>query len=123
MARGKATSSEDKAKVISKKIENPDLSTRDIEKTTGVNHMTASRIINDDLWQVVTQSEVIAKLIDDNNKILNITGDRLLQSLADENGNIKFDEFIKARDLALKQNTLVWLQDRWDKEIKVTFEL
>jgi hypothetical protein len=36
--RGKKTSSEDKAKVISSKIANVDNSLRDIEKETGVNY-------------------------------------------------------------------------------------
>ena len=122
MARGKKTSSEDKAKVISKKIENPDLSTRDLERETGVEYTTASRIIKNDLQQVATQSETIAQMIDDNNKILSITWKLLLQKLEDWE-KVRVDEVIKSRDLALKQNTLVWLQDTWDKEIKVTFEL
>jgi hypothetical protein len=81
-----------------------------------------SDIIKRDIWKARNSSETIAKLIDDNNQILNITWDKLLKSLVDENWNIKFEDFIKARDLALKQNTLVWL-DNWKKELVVKFEI
>ena len=64
MAQGKATSTEDKAKVISEYISNPDLSTRDIESITGVDHSTVSRILDKDLQQVATKSERLVRIID-----------------------------------------------------------
>lgn len=120
--RWKRTSSEDKAEVISAKLNNPDLSNRDIEEKTGVNYRTTARIINNDLSQVVSQSEVIARMIDDNNKILDITWKLLLQKLEDWE-KVRVDEVIKSRDLALKQNTLAWLWNDDKKEFIVKFEI
>jgi len=123
MPRWKTTSSEDKAKVIEAKLNNPDLSTRDIEKQTWVEHTTTSRILKNDMQQIATQSETITKLIDDNNKILNITWIKLLEKLADEEWKIRLDELTKARDLAFRQNELTKAMENPDKEVKVTFEL
>lgn len=120
--RWKTTTSKDKAKVIQAKISNPDLSTRDLEEKTGVNYRTTSRIINDDLSQVVSQSETIAKMIDDNNEILNLTWWLLLSKLKAWE-SVRIEEIIKSRDLALKQNKLVEVVDNSGKEIKVTFEI
>lgn len=122
MARWKQTSSQDKAKVIEAKINNPDLSLRDLEEKTGVNHMTSSRIINEDLWQVVTQSEVIAKLLDDNDEIMNLTWWLVLDKLKNWE-SVRLDELLKARDLAFKQNTLARMSDKQKENITVTIEM
>ena len=120
--RGKKTSSEDKTKVIRAKIGNPDLSTRDIEKVTWIPHETNAKIIREDLAQVCTQSETIAKMIDDNNKILNLTWWLLLDKL-NAWESVRIDEIIKSRDLALKQNKLVEVIENKDKEFIVKFEI
>lgn len=70
MAQGKSTSAEDKAKVIKAKIENPDSSIRDIEEKTGINYRTTARILDKDLSQVVTKSERIAKIVDNDLKTI-----------------------------------------------------
>lgn len=64
MAQGKATSAEEKAKVLAYKIEYPDASTRDIEEKTGVDHSTVANILESDLRQLSTKSERIARIID-----------------------------------------------------------
>jgi len=69
--RGKKTSSEKVAEVISKKIENPDLSLRDLEKETWVNYRTNWRIIKEDMSQVVTKTENASKLLDMSLEIVN----------------------------------------------------
>jgi hypothetical protein len=74
------------------------------------------------LPQITTQSEVIAKMIDDNNKILNLTWGLLLEKLENWE-SVRIDEIIKARDLALKQNKLVEVIDNKDKEFIVKFEI
>ncbi len=120
--RGKTTSSEDKAKVIRAKINNPDLSTRDIEDITWINRETNRKIIKEDLPWVVSTSDTIANLIDVNNRILNITWELLLTKL--ENWEkVRIDEVIKSRDLALKQNKLVEVIDNKEWEFIVKFEI
>lgn len=120
--QGKRTSSDDKAKVIEAKINNPDLSTRDIEKKTWIKHNTASRILNKDLKQVWTQTDTIAKLIDTNNNILNLTWDLVLEKLHKwESVNIQ--DIMRARDLAFKQNALVWLSKDENRPVTVTFSM
>lgn len=70
MARWKKTSSEDKAKVITAKIKNPDLSLRDIEKETGVKRDTNKRILDEDLPEVATSSDKMINLVDVNISIM-----------------------------------------------------
>ena len=114
MSKGKTTSSINKAKVIQEKIANPDNSLRDLEKKTWVNYRTVWRTIKQDLSQVVTQSEHIANLIDTNQEILNITWDEIMNRLVDEDWKIRFDDLIKAKDLAFKQNHLIDQAWRWE---------
>ena len=124
MAKGKKTSSDKTAEVINAKIANPDLSLRDLEKKTWVSRDANSRILKEELPEVATSSDTLKKLVEDNNKILAITWEKLLSKLVDEEGKIRVDEFIKARDLALKQNKLVEATSPdGEKEIKVTFEI
>ena len=99
MARWKQTSSEDKAKVISKKIENPDLSLRDIERETGVNRQTTSEIIKEDLPQVLTSSDKILNLVDVNIEIMN-DGKEIIKNIVRD---IK-----QNKDWGIKIN---WMQD------------
>ena len=121
--RGKKTNSSIKKQIIEAKINNPDLSSRDISnKIWWVSNDTVCDVINKDLPQITTQSEVIAKMIDDNNKILNLTWGLLLEKLENWE-SVRIDEIIKARDLALKQNKLVEVIDNKDKEFIVKFEI
>lgn len=62
--RGKETDIETKAMIIKAKMENPDLSTRDIENITWADHSTVSRVIDKDLQQVATKSERLVRIID-----------------------------------------------------------
>jgi hypothetical protein len=52
------------------KIENPDLSSRDIEKKTGVNYNTANRIINNEMDEVVTSCNKTTDLLNVNLSII-----------------------------------------------------
>lgn len=70
--RGKKTSSEKTVEVITKKLENPDLSLRDLEKETGVNRQTNSRILNKELKEVVSSSDKAGKLLDMSLNIVNM---------------------------------------------------
>jgi len=120
--RWKQTSSEDKARVIEAKINNPDLSTRDIEKQTWVNYRTSARVLQKDLSQVVSQSETIKKLIDDNNRILNITWNLMLDKLESWD-KVSIRDLKDVRDFAIKQNTLVGITTDENKELNITFSM
>lgn len=123
MPQGKKTSSKKIAEVITKKLNNPDLSLRDLERETGVPKSTSKDIIDNELWAVCTSSDTIAKMIDDNNEILNLTGGLLLGKLKQWE-SVRIDEIIKSRDLALKQNKLAEATNpEVEREIKVTFEI
>jgi len=110
--------SDKKAKVIEEKLNNPDKSLRSIEKETWVNYSTAWKIIKKELPKLATQSEHIAKLIDDNQEILNITWNEIVKRLVDEEWKIRFDDLIKAKDLAFKQNHLIEQAWKWKEEDK-----
>ena len=65
MAQWKKTDIETKAKIIKAKIENPDLSTRDIaESVWGIDNTTVNDIINTILPQLPTWSERLVRIID-----------------------------------------------------------
>lgn len=119
MAVGKKTSSKKRAEVINAKISNPDLSLRDMEKETGVNYETVRKILKEDLGSFLTSSDTIAKLVEQNNLLMIMTGDKLIKDLDITNPT----DIIRIKDLALKQNKLI--ESLWDdtKEIKVTFEM
>ena len=69
--RGKKTSSEKIVEVITAKLDNPDLSLRDIEKKTGVNRQTTSTILKNEMETVVTSSDKATELLDMSLEIVN----------------------------------------------------
>lgn len=122
MAKWSRTKDNLKAQVIESKILNPDKTLRELEEETWLPKSTISDIINKDIPEVRNSSETIAKMIDDNNKMLTITGNLLLKKL--ENWEkVRIDEIIKTRDLALKQNKLVEVIDDKKWEYIVKFEI
>ena len=70
--KGKKTSSKLIVDVITSKLSDPDLSLRDIEKQTGVNHQTVSDIIEDTMSEVLTGSDKVRSLFEINADIINI---------------------------------------------------
>lgn len=122
MARWKKTSSEDKARVIEAKINNPDLSTRDIEKLTWVNRQTSSDILKKEIPEILSKSDTIAKLIDDNHRIMNITWLHILDKLKDWD-KVSIRDLKDLRDFAIKQNTLLSIWDEQKRDAVITFEL
>jgi len=119
--RGKKTPIKKRLMVIKEKLKNPDLSTRELAKITGVNKETNRQIIKEDLPGILEKSGVLAKLIDDNNEILNITWDLLINKLKKWE-KIKIEEILKSRDLAFKQNKLMEFVDK-DKDFTIKFEI
>lgn len=131
MPRGKQTSSEDKAKVISKKIENPDLSLRDIERETGVNYVTTKEILDKDLWNVLTSSNKLVKLVDTNIEIMNDGKEiikRIVQDIKNNrDGGIKINGMQDVKSLssiiedAFKQNQLLTWGKTEDVKLDIDF--
>ena len=62
--RWSRTKNIDKAKVIAKKIANPDITLEEIQEWTGVNYETARKIIKEEIPEVVKSSEIIAQIIE-----------------------------------------------------------
>lgn len=64
MAQGKKTSSKKKANIITEKIKNPDLSSRDIKEIVwDVSHDTVCDVLNSHLPQLLTESEIIKEIV------------------------------------------------------------
>lgn len=122
MTRGKRTSSKKEAEVINAKLSNPDNSLRDIQKQTWVNYVTAKRILDEVMPDYVTSSNTIKKLVEQNNLIMLLSWDKILWEF-DAWKEMRMDELLKSRDLALKQNKLIEATGEWEKEIKVSFEI
>ena len=118
----KRTDSHKKKEVIEAKLNNPDLSLRDLEEKTGVSKSVSWAIIREDLGQVSTQSTTIAKLIDDNDNIMNLTWDLVMAKLLNWE-SVRLDELLKARDLAFKQNTLARMSDKQKDNMIIEIQL
>lgn len=77
--RWKTTDSKTKATIIEEKLNNPDLSNRDIAIDVGVSHDTVNRVVNTDLRQAASKSEKIAAFIDSNDRLISI-GQNILET-------------------------------------------
>lgn len=106
--RGKKTSTEIKAKIIEEKINNPDLSSRDIENKLWIPHETTAKVLREDFAQVCTESERIAKLIDSNNSLLSLTDLELNERLqGKDKDKIRPQELVSIKNIAFNQNQLL----------------
>lgn len=105
--KGKRTSSETKAKILETKINNPDLSTREIEQELGIDHSTVSRVINNDLQHVATQSQHVAELIDRNKNLQSLADALIASKLANNEENVRISELVSLRESTFKQNQLL----------------
>jgi predicted transcriptional regulator len=124
MTRGKQTDAEIKALVIEAKVNNPDLSSRDIAELLKwvVSYDTICDILNKDLPQVATQSSRIASLIDTNNNIQSLTDALIVQKLASKEEVIRLSELTSLRDSTFKQNQLLTGKNTENAEIKIKWE-
>ena len=105
--KGKKTSSKIKSKIIEAKVNNPDLSVRDIASNIDADPSTIARIIREDLPQVATQSQVIANLIDTNNNLQTLADARIKEALVNKEESIKVSDLVAIRESAFKQNRLL----------------
>ena len=122
MARWKRTSAEIKAKVIEEKINNPDLSSRDIENELNIPKSTISDILANDLPEVRTSSERIANLIDMNNKLQSLADERIKQLLASWEETIRISELVQVRESTFKQNQLLTGKPTDNNTIVISFK-
>lgn len=108
MARGKKTSSEKIVEVLTAKLINPDLSTRDIEEKTGVPFNTVSTILNTESEQVWTK-EKKTELFDANLDIINTWVEKIRLAMKRLNLETIRDtkEYQTIVDTAFKQNQLI----------------
>jgi len=116
MARGKKTSSEKIVEVLTAKLINPDLSTRDIEVETWVPYNTVSTILNTESEQVWTK-EKKNELFDANLDIINIWTEKIRIAMRLLNPETIRDtkEYQTIIDTAFKQNQLI----EWKATINV----
>ena len=122
--RGSRTKDEDKKKVIETKINNPDITLREIEEKTWINIETSRKIINQDLPAVVKSSENIANLIDSNNNLIALADKRLRELLENWEERITARDLVSVRESWFKQNLLLTPNADWsEKEFIVKFEL
>ncbi len=80
MAQWKATDVKTKAKILKEKIKNPDASIIDIEKKVNVNKDTVNKTIKEELKNLPSKSELIAKIIDNDKELLSIWTELSLDS-------------------------------------------
>lgn len=108
MAMWKKTDAKTKAKILEKKINNPDLSTRDIAKDIwGINNTTVNDIINTHLPQLPTDSQAVAKLIDTNNNLQSLADNLLKEWIIAKDEKVTPWHLVSLRESTFKQNQLL----------------
>lgn len=114
--QGKKTSSEDIVNVITAKLSNPDLSLRDLEKETWVNYRTNKDILDNNLPEVLTNSNKAKTLFDYNLDIINEWARKIAEAMKILNPvDIKdTKEYQTIVDTSFKQNQLMWVL--WNKD-------
>ena len=105
--KGKKTSIQDKVKVIEAKINNPNISTRDIEKETGVSYRTTARIIDEELAQIGTESKAMADLIDRNNNLLAEADKLIAKKIEETPDEVRVSELVSVKKSTFEQNRLI----------------
>lgn len=104
-----------RAEVLSEKISNPSLSTRDIEEKTGIHNRTVARVIKEELSQVVANSHSVIRLIDENNTLISVVNHMIQEKLFQDPESLSIRDLILIRDWAFRQNTLLeFYNDRRD---------
>ena len=123
MARWKKTDSKTVADVISKKIEDPDKSLRDIAKETGVNHQTVSDIQKNEMDEVLTSSDKTVWLLNVNLEIITNASKKVAKAMKDMNPeNLRDAKTMQdIVETAFKQNQL--LQDKPTENVNVLWDV
>lgn len=79
--RWKKTDAKKKAKIIKEKMKNIDATTEEIAKKTRTSKAVVSRTLNNELEQLGTKSDYIAKIIDTDKEIMELANEIALNQL------------------------------------------
>jgi len=110
MAKWKKTKDEAIAKVIETKINNPELSAKEIWEMAWISERTASRTIKKDLAKIGDKSVRVAKLIDSNDSLINLCDVELIKRINTEPEKLRPLELNTIKDSSFKQNQLLDLK-------------
>jgi hypothetical protein len=78
-------------KIIKEKIKNPDIPIREISKKTNVSKSSVDRLLKQNLGQIGTKSDYIAKILDSDKEIMDLANEVIISK-------IKFIKKIQKRD-------------------------
>lgn len=105
--RGSRTKDELKVKVIEAKINEPDITLREIEEKTGVSIETARNIINEELPEVAKSSENVKSLFEKNVELQSAADALINEMIANKDKSITVAQLTSLRDSTFKQNQLI----------------
>lgn len=118
--RWKRTSQKKTAEIVACKVDNPDMSLRDIEKKTWINKQTVSKLLKKEIPEL-TKLDKTNELINLNLKIISKWKKKILKSI----DSIKINSMNEVRSLSLaiddafKQNQLLNWWATENNEIKI----
>jgi len=131
MAKWKATSSADKAKVIKELVTNPDASLRDVERTTWVHNSTVRLIKQNDAPEIAEKSQIVADIVSMDKEIIHIANELSLSKFKHLDFNeLKLNDIKIVSEIADKSTKRVatfWWditdKDWWLKQQDVVFQI
>lgn len=68
-------------KIIKEKIKNPDIPIREISKKTNVSKSSVDRLLKQNLGQIGTKSDYIAKILDSDKEIMNLANEVIISKI------------------------------------------
>lgn len=123
MAQGKKTSSQKKSEVLIAKIKDPEKSLRDIEKETGVKKDAAWDIINKDLPELATSSDILKNLLEKDLEILDAIQKRKAERIKDKEKPVNDNDIDKWDNTATKRRLLFENKGKWDDKTPITIQI
>jgi len=119
----KAIWSKKKAEIVKYKVNDPDMSLRDIEKKTNINRTTIGKVLNEEIWELTTLDKG-KELIELNLSIIAEWKKKILESVRDiqVNSMSEVRSLSLAIDDAFKQNQLLnwWATENNKIEIVIS---
>ena len=116
--RGSRTKDELKVKVIEAKINEPDITLREIEEKTWVSIETARNIINEELPEVAKSSENVKSLFEKNVELQSAADALINEMIAKKDKSITVAQLTSLRDSTFKQNQLIEMARQGKDESK-----
>lgn len=118
--KGKRTDLEIQAEIIERLI-NWELGSS-IAKDLWVHESTVSRIKDNKLQEVASESKIVASLIDTNNNLQSLADVRLQEMLADWEETIRISELVQVRESTFKQNQLLKWESTENNTLEIVFK-